>query len=44
MLPVARACAAEDWIGGRDLALMMERFAGTAEWDDRAVLGAAYDA
>lgn len=44
VLPVARACAPEDWIGGRDLAVMMERFAGTADWDDRAVLGAAYDA
>ena len=44
VLPVARACAPEDWIGGRDLAVMMERLAGTADWDDRAVLGAAYDA
>ena len=44
VLPVARACAPVDWIGGRDLAVMMECFAGTAEWDDRAVLGAAYDA
>ncbi len=43
VLPVARACAPEDWIGGRDLAVMMERFAGTADWDDRAVLGTAYD-
>lgn len=44
VLPVARACAPEDWIGGRDLAVMMERFAGTSDWDDRGVLGTAYDA
>lgn len=44
VLPVARAVAPEDWIGGRDLALMMQRFAGTPDWDDRTVLGEAYEA
>lgn len=43
VLPVARAVAPADWIGGRDLALMLERFAGTADWDDREVLRAAHD-
>lgn len=44
VLPVARAIAPADWTGGRDLARMMERFAGTADWDDRSVLRAAHDA
>jgi hypothetical protein len=41
-LPVARMVAPEDWIGGRDLARLMERFAGP-DWDDREVLRAAHD-
>lgn len=44
VLPVARAVAPQDWIGGRDLAVMMERFTGTIDWDDRGVLRAAHDA
>lgn len=43
VLPVARAVAPQDWIGGRGVAVMMERFTGTTEWDDRAVLRAAHD-
>ena len=43
VLPVARAVAPLDWIGGRDLAVMVERFVGTPDWDDRAVLGDAYE-
>ncbi len=43
VVPAARACAAPDWAGDRDLLLMMQRFAGTADWDDRAALGAAHD-
>ena len=41
--PVIRACQAPDWSEGRDPLLMMERFAGTPDWDLRAVLGAAHD-
>lgn len=44
VLPVARAVAPQDWIGGRGLAVMMERFTGTTDWDDREVLRAAHDA
>lgn len=43
VLPVARACAPQDWTGGRDLAVMMERFAGTPDWDDRGLLGERYE-
>lgn len=43
VLPVARACAPADWTGGRDLVVMLEKFTGTADWDDRAVLRAAHD-
>lgn len=43
VLPVARAVAPAGWIGGRDLALMLERFAGTADWDHREVLRDAHD-
>ena len=43
VVPVARTCTAPDWTGGRDLGRMLERFAGTPAWDDRAVLGAAHD-
>lgn len=43
ILPVARAIAPQDWLGGRDLAVMLERFVGTTEWDDRDLLLAARD-
>lgn len=43
VLPVARACAPADWTGGRDLAVMMERFAGTAAWDDPDLLRVRHD-
>ena len=43
VLPVARAVAPADWIGGRDIVLLLERFAGTTEWDDPAVLLDAHD-
>ena len=42
-LPVARVVAPKDWIGGRDLARLMERFAGTSDWDDPEVLRVAHD-
>jgi hypothetical protein len=38
VLPVARESPPDS-----DLVVMLERFAGTPDWDDRAVLGAAYD-
>lgn len=44
VLPYARMCAAPDWTEGRDLARLLERFAGTANWDDPAKLMAAHDA
>ena len=44
VLPVARAIAPQDWIGGRDLAVLLERFAGTTDWDDRDTLLAVHDA
>ncbi|NYD40296.1 sulfotransferase family protein [Nocardioides panaciterrulae] len=43
VVPAARAGVAPERVGGHDLQLMMRRFAGTVDWDDRAVLGAAYD-
>ena len=43
VVPVIRACTAPDWSEGRDPLRMMERFAGTPDWDDRATLGAAYE-
>lgn len=44
VVPVARAVAPQDWIGGRGMAVMMECFTGTTEWDDRDVLRTAHDA
>lgn len=44
VLPVTRMSQAPDWTDGRDLLALMERFAGTEDWDDPARLMAAYDA
>lgn len=43
ILPVARQALAPDWSQGRDLITLLEQFAGTSNWDDRATLMAAYD-
>lgn len=43
ILPVARAIAPKEWLGGRDLAVMLERFTGATDWDDRELLLAARD-
>jgi hypothetical protein len=43
ILPVARESLAADWNGGRDFLALLEKFAGTAHWDDPAVLMAAYE-
>lgn len=43
VLPVARAVAPADWIGGRDIVRLLELFTGTPGWDDPAVLLAARD-
>jgi len=42
-LPYARMSLASDWTMGCDLARLLERFTGTADWDDPAVLSAAYE-
>lgn len=43
ILPYTRMPLSPDWTEGRGLAILMERFAGTEQWDDPAVLRAAYD-
>jgi hypothetical protein len=43
ILPVARKALAPDWTEGRDLLTLIERFTGTAHWDDPATLMAAYE-
>lgn len=43
ILPYARMAAAPDWEGGRGLAKLFARFAGTEAWDDPPILMAAYD-
>jgi hypothetical protein len=43
ILPVARLALAPGWNGGRGLLDLLERFTGTARWNDRATLMAAYD-
>jgi len=43
VLPVARMAEAPDWDEGRALNELLERFTGTADWDDPAVLTRAYD-
>jgi hypothetical protein len=34
---------APDWTGGSHFRELMEQFAGTADWNDRATLTAAYE-
>lgn len=43
ILPVARMALAPDWDEGRGLLTLLERFTGTAHWDDPATLMAAYE-
>ncbi len=43
ILPVARMALAPGWSAGCGLVTLLERFAGTREWDDPAVLMAAYE-
>jgi hypothetical protein len=43
VLTVGRMALAPDWEDGRDLVTLLERFAGTEQWDDPAVLMAAYE-
>ena len=43
ILPVARMALAPDWNGGRGVLALLERFTGTAKWDDPAALMAAYE-
>lgn len=43
ILPVARQSLAADWSGGRDFLTLLEKFAGTAHWDDPATLMTAYE-
>jgi hypothetical protein len=43
ILPYARMSQSDTWAQGRDLLSLFERFAGTADWDDRTVLTGAYE-
>ncbi len=43
ILPYARMALAPDWEGGSDFQAMLERFTGTAHWDDPATMMAAYE-
>jgi len=43
VLTPARRALAPDWSKGRGLVTLLERFAGTARWDDPATLKAAYE-
>jgi len=43
ILRVARMALAPDWTDGRGFIDLLERFAGTAEWDDPATMKAAYE-
>lgn len=43
ILPIARLAREPGWNEGRDLLTLLERFAGTADWDDPALLMAAYE-
>lgn len=42
ILPIARMALMPDWNEGRGLLALLERFTGTARWDDPATLMAAY--
>ncbi|MEZ4860402.1 MAG: sulfotransferase [Caldilineaceae bacterium] len=43
ILPYARMPLATDWNGGRGLTQLFERFTGSKQWDDPALLMAAHD-
>ena len=43
ILPVARKALAPDWSEGRGLLDLLERFAGTKDWDDQKTMMAAYE-
>jgi Sulfotransferase domain len=43
ILPYARMALAPDWREGRDFLSLLERFTGSKEWDDSALLQAAYE-
>jgi hypothetical protein len=43
VLEVGRMALASDWKDGRDLVTLLELFTGTDQWDDPAVLMAAYE-
>ena len=43
ILPVARRALAPDWNEGRGLLDLFERFTGSTNWDDPAMLMAAYE-
>jgi hypothetical protein len=43
ILPVIRMALAPDWNQGRDVLTLIERFTGTEQWDDPAILMAAYE-
>jgi hypothetical protein len=42
ILPYARMALAQDWNEGCGLVDLLERFTGTSQWDDPAVLMTAY--
>ncbi len=43
VLPEARRARAPDWGESRDLLTLLERFTQSAQWDDPALLQAAYE-
>lgn len=43
VLTYARQCLGSDWKEGRDLAVLLEQFTETRQWDDPALLQAAYE-
>jgi hypothetical protein len=43
VLTYARQCLDADWKEGRDLVVLLEWFTGTRQWDDPALLQAAYE-
>ena len=43
ILPVARESLVPDWSDGRDFLTLLEKFAGTAHWDDPTILMNAYE-
>ncbi|MBI1259557.1 MAG: sulfotransferase family protein [Chloroflexi bacterium] len=43
ILPYARMTLAPDWNGGTGFRRLLERFTGTPDWDDPAILMASYE-